>query len=136
MSNPFTGGVAEATTPTPSRQLIAAGIKRGSGPLLVEQAATAPLPPAAVYAMHRLELALADRTVANFDNHGSFWGFDTVEKTEADIDEARAAGTAIDEWETVDRDGQLLHVVRLADPRFLDTICVFSSWPQTAKAAA
>lgn len=97
---------------------------------------TTPLPALAVAALHRLELAFADRTVANFDNHGSFWGYDTVEKAEADIDEARTAGTTVDEWETTDRDGQPLHVVRLADPEFLDTICVFSAWNTAAKVAA
>lgn len=65
-------------------------------------------------------------TVANFDNHGSLWGFDTVAETEAHIDEARANGVAVDEWETVDYDGQPLRVVRLADPTFLDDICVFA----------
>jgi hypothetical protein len=97
---------------------------------------TAPLPPLAVYALHRLELALAETTVANFDNHGSLWGYDIVEDTEALIARERAIGTDIDEWETVDRDGQPLHIVRLADPTFLDTICVFSTWTPTAKRAA
>lgn len=93
---------------------------------------TAPMPAMAVYAMHRLELALADRTVANFDNYGSLWGYDTVAKAEADIAEARGNGIDVCEWETVDRDGQPLHVVRLADPTFLDTICVVSTWTVTA----
>jgi hypothetical protein len=97
---------------------------------------TAPLPGIAVDAMRRLELALADQTVANFDNHGSLWGFDTVEDTERLIARERAAGTDIDEWETVDRDGQPLHIVRCADPTFLDTICVFSTWDTRSKAAA
>lgn len=113
MFNPFTGSVAEATSPT----------------------LTAQLPPLAVHALHRLELAFADRTVANFDNYGSLWGYDTIEQAEAGIAEERANGTDIDEWETVDRDGRPLLVVRLADPTFLDTICVFSSWSSTAKAA-
>lgn len=134
MSNPFTGGVAQATTPTLSRQLIAAGIKRGSGPLVVEYP-TAPLPPAAVYAMHRLELALADQTVANFDTRGSLWGFDTVEQAEADIARERANGTTIDEWNVVDLDGNPLRIVRMADPTFLDTIAVFSTWNPFAEAA-
>lgn len=96
---------------------------------------TAPLLPAAVHAMHRLELGLADRVVANFDNHGTVWGFDTVEATEALIAQERAAGTSIDELETADRDGQPLRVVRLADPTFLDTICVFSAWSRGKWAA-
>ncbi len=31
-------------TPTPSRRLIAAGVKRGSGPLVIEQPEYPPLP--------------------------------------------------------------------------------------------
>ncbi|MFI1928323.1 hypothetical protein [Streptomyces sp. NPDC020377] len=89
---------------------------------------TAPLPWPASDAITRVELALADRTVANFDNHGSLWGFDTVEDAEASIAKARAAGTDVDEWETTDREGKPLRVVRMADPTFLDTICVFSAW--------
>lgn len=95
---------------------------------------TAPLPGIAVDAMRRLELALADQTVANFDNHGSLWGFDTVEDTERLIDWERVTGADIDEWETVDRDGQPLRVVRIADPTFLDTIAVFSTWDMRSKA--
>lgn len=66
-------------------------------------------------------------TVANFDNYGSLWGFNTVEETETHIAKSRAEGAAIDEWETVDLDGQPLRVVRIADPTFLDDICVFTS---------
>ncbi|MEU9444637.1 hypothetical protein AB0D42_27900 [Streptomyces sp. NPDC048304] len=93
-----------------------------------------PLSPAAVDAMRCLELALADQTVANFDNHGTVWGFDTVEDTERLIDWERVTGADIEEWETVDRDGQPLRVVRIADPEFLDTICVFSTWDTRSKA--
>ncbi|MGZ0231143.1 hypothetical protein [Streptomyces sp. CPS1] len=96
---------------------------------------TVPLPPLAVDAMRRLELALADTVVANFDNHGTLWGFDTVEDAERAIGWERVTGADIDEWETVDRDGQPLRVVRLADPDFLDTICVFSTWNAAGKAA-
>jgi hypothetical protein len=97
---------------------------------------TAPLSVIAAEAVRRLELALADQTVANFDNYGSLWGFDTVEDTETFIASERSAGTAIDEWETADRDGQPLRIVRLADPTFLDTICVFSTWDTTSKEVA
>lgn len=62
--------------------------------------------------------------VTNYDNHGSYWGTDPIEKTLADIATERAAGTAVDEWHVTDRDGQPLHIVRFADPAFLDTICV------------
>lgn len=95
--------------------------------------ATAPLPSVAEYALHRLELALADRVVANFDNYGGLWGFDAVEDTETLIDRERAAGTSISEWETTDREGNPLRVVRMADPEFLDTICVFSAWDTRRK---
>lgn len=97
-------------------------------------APTAPLPQSAVDAMRRLDLAFAETIVANFDNHGSLWGFDTVEATERLIDGERVAGADIDEWETVDRDGRPLRVVRLADPEFLDTISVFSEWDTRSKA--
>jgi hypothetical protein len=68
----------------------------------------------------------------NYDNHGSVWGTDVPEATEELIASERAAGTAIDEWNVTDRDGQPLRIVRLADPDFLDTICVI---PSTAPAA-
>jgi hypothetical protein len=61
--------------------------------------------------------------VVNFDNYGSFWGYDTVTKAEADITEARTNGADINEWHVTGRDGQPLRIVRIADPTFLDTIC-------------
>ncbi|MEV6696261.1 hypothetical protein AB0M68_03735 [Streptomyces sp. NPDC051453] len=97
-------------------------------PVSAERTPTAPLPPAAVAALSRLELALADQIVANFDNYGSCWGFSTAEEAEKAIVKERAGGAAIDEWETVDRDGQPLRIVRVEDPTFLDTISVFSAW--------
>jgi hypothetical protein len=60
----------------------------------------------------------------SYDSHGTVWGTDTSEDTQALIARERAAGTAIDEWNVTDRDGQPLRIVRLADPTFLDTICV------------
>lgn len=62
--------------------------------------------------------------VLNFDNHGTYWGCDTVANTEALIARERAAGTVINEWNVTDRDGQPMRIVRCADPDFLDTICV------------
>ena len=62
--------------------------------------------------------------VLNYDNHGSYWGTETITNTEALIARERASGTAIDEWNVTDLDGQPLRIVRLADPTFLDTICV------------
>jgi hypothetical protein len=62
--------------------------------------------------------------VLNYDNYGSYWGAETIANTEALIARERAAGTAIDEWNVTDRDGQPLRIVRCADPDFLDTICV------------
>jgi hypothetical protein len=69
----------------------------------------------------------------NFDNHGTVWGTDAPEETLALIARERGAGTVIDEWDVTDRDGQPLRIVRLADPTFLDTICVFN--PQGHMAA-
>ncbi|MBA2951614.1 hypothetical protein [Streptomyces himalayensis] len=97
---------------------------------------TAPLPVLAADALRRLELAMDTQTVANFDSHGSLWGFSTTEEAEELIAEERAVLSAVDEWETVDRDGQPLRVVRIADPTFLDTICVFSTWNTASKAVA
>ncbi|QJT04377.1 hypothetical protein G9272_32180 [Streptomyces asoensis] len=74
-------------------------------------------------------------TVVNFDNYGTVWGTDTVPATEALIAVERATGGGVEEWETTDRDGQPLRVVRLADPTFLDTICVFASASRPAVTA-
>ncbi|MFJ6729395.1 hypothetical protein ACIQPQ_31285 [Streptomyces sp. NPDC091281] len=60
--------------------------------------------------------------VANYDNHGSFWGYDTLTATEAAI--ASAGGATIDEWHVTDRNGHQLRIVRIQDPAFLDTISV------------
>lgn len=100
------------------------------------QGPTAPLPAPAVDALHSLELAFADRTVAHFDTHGSIWGFSTVQDTEADIAQARAEGASIDEWETVDLDGQSLLVVRATHRLWGTDIHVFSSWDTRSKAVA
>ncbi|MFE7954403.1 hypothetical protein [Streptomyces sp. NPDC057413] len=67
------------------------------------------------------------RIVLNYDNHGTFWGAATVTDTEQDIATARAAGLHVDEWETSDRDGHPLRVVRIPNPGFLDDICVFTT---------
>ena len=63
--------------------------------------------------------------VVNFDNHGTLWGVDSVEHTEDMIDRERANGLTIHEWFFTDRAGLLIRIVRIADPEFLDTICVF-----------
>ncbi|MDQ0758712.1 hypothetical protein [Streptomyces canus] len=63
--------------------------------------------------------------VVNFDNHGSLWGVDTVEDAERVIDWERVSGARIDEWHVADRKGLPIRIVRIADPEFLDTICVF-----------
>lgn len=73
--------------------------------------------------------------VVNFDNHGSFWGIDTVDLTEGLIAKERANGAAIDEWNVTDRDGNPLRIVRIADPDFLDTISVFTKPSRTAVGA-
>lgn len=67
-----------------------------------------------------------EAVVANFDGYGSFWGVSTVEDTEREIAEARAAGVAVGEWVTVDRDGQPMRVVRIPDASFVDTVSVYS----------
>ncbi|MYU22929.1 hypothetical protein [Streptomyces sp. SID8352] len=73
--------------------------------------------------------------VLNYDNDGLYWGAETIAATEALIARERAAGTAIDEWNVTDRDGQPLRIVRCADPDFLDTICVIPGEPRPAVAA-
>ncbi|MFJ3021462.1 hypothetical protein ACIPH4_10990 [Streptomyces tendae] len=73
--------------------------------------------------------------VINYDNHGSRWGTDTVPATEQLIADEYAAGTPIDEWETTDRDGQPLRIVRIPDASWLDTICVFTTEARPAVAA-
>lgn len=60
----------------------------------------------------------------NFDNYGSLWGYDTIARAEAVIAEAYANGSDVNEWRVTARDGQLLRIVRIADPTFLDDICV------------
>jgi hypothetical protein len=74
-------------------------------------------------------MGIATRTdwtaVVNFDNYGSFWGYETVEQAEAGIAEERANSAAIDEWNVTDPAGLPIRIVRIADPEFLDTIHVF-----------
>jgi hypothetical protein len=78
--------------------------------------------------------------VVNYDNYGSVWGVDGVEDTDSMIERARANGQTISEWHMRDRDGLRHRVVRIADPDFLDTICVFPDecddcgWPVTTLA--
>lgn len=89
---------------------------------------TEPLPAKAAYLVHRLELALADQTVANFDHLGGLWGYSTVEDTENYLAKARAKGATIEEWNTVDRDGRPLRVVRVTDTDGDADIYVTSAW--------
>ncbi|GAA3956887.1 hypothetical protein GCM10022384_07510 [Streptomyces marokkonensis] len=70
-----------------------------------------------------------------YDNHGSRWGTNTPENAETLIAQERAAGAAIDEWETTDRAGQPLRVVRIPDASWLDTIFVFTTEVRPAVAA-
>ncbi len=64
--------------------------------------------------------------VVNFDNHGSLWGVDSIENTDDMIDRERADGLTIHEWFVADgATGLPIRIVRIADPEFLDTICVF-----------
>lgn len=71
-----------------------------------------------------VHIPMPERLVVNFDNHGTCWGVDTVSATNTAIDEARANGEPVDEWTVTDRDGHATRIVRIADPTFLDTICV------------
>lgn len=80
-------------------------------------------------AQHTLAVAIA------YDNHGTRWGTNTPENAETLIADERTAGTSIDEWETTDRDGQPLRVVRIPDASWLDTIFVFTTEPRPAVAA-
>ncbi|CAL9313995.1 hypothetical protein [Streptomyces sp. SudanB91_2054] len=70
-----------------------------------------------------------------YDNHGSRWGTNTPENADTLIAQERAAGTPIDEWNTVDRDGQPLRVVRIPDSDWLDTIFVFTTEARPAVTA-
>lgn len=63
--------------------------------------------------------------VVNYDNYGTLWGADGVEDTEDMIERARTNGQTIHEWYATDRAGLRHRIVRIADPEFLDTICVF-----------
>ncbi|MFJ5973545.1 hypothetical protein [Streptomyces sp. NPDC093060] len=94
---------------------------------------TAPLPWAASDAMRSLELKLAAETVANFDEYGSVWGFNTVAEAEAEIAQDRAEGATVEVWETADRDGQPLRVARVTHPKWGMDIRVTSTW-RTGKA--
>ncbi|WP_369211351.1 hypothetical protein [Streptomyces flavofungini] len=86
--------------------------------------------------MRRLELAFALQVVVNFDRHGSVWGASPVAEIEQDIAEASAAGAAIDEWQTVDRDGQPLRIVRITDQGVHGGIHAFTVWNGLAEAVA
>ena len=72
--------------------------------------------------------------VANYDHYGSLWGHDTVTKTEADIERARALGHTVEEWQVTDYDGRLLRIARTTDPTsaFLGgiDICVIPAEPE------
>ncbi|WCN06042.1 hypothetical protein [Streptomyces sp. M92] len=70
-----------------------------------------------------------------YDNHGSRWGTNSVENAETLIANERQAGASIDEWDTTDRDGQPLRVVRIPDADWLDTIFVFTAEDATAVTA-
>lgn len=65
------------------------------------------------------------------DSYGTIWGTDTIQATESHIADERAAGTHIDEWETIDRDGRPLQIVRIADTQFVATICVITGGNHT-----
>lgn len=64
-------------------------------------------------------------SVVNFDSYGSIWGASTAEETEEMIEQAQVNGEQISEWYATDRNGLRHRIVRITDPEFLDTICVF-----------
>lgn len=63
--------------------------------------------------------------VVNFDSYGSVWGTSTVTDAEELVEQAQADGDHIDEWHVAAHGGLPIRIVRIADPEFLDTICVF-----------
>ncbi|MCW8221226.1 MULTISPECIES: hypothetical protein [Streptomyces] len=69
-------------------------------------------------------VALPTRLVLNFDSYGTCWGTSTVADTIKDIETAAVFGQQIDEWQAPDRTGQMLRIVRITDPTFLDDILV------------
>jgi hypothetical protein len=97
---------------------------------------TAPLPYPADRALRRLELAFAEQIVVNFDHWGSVWVASPVAEIEKDIAEARAESVAIDEWSTIDRDGNPLRIVRIAKSCMYGGIHAFTTWNGLAKAVA
>ncbi|MFC4500644.1 MULTISPECIES: hypothetical protein [Streptomyces] len=111
-------GALPPASSAPVRRLVAAGfIRRWAGRTITVRAT-----PAGVTGT----ITPAPVRVANYDNYGSLWGYETAATAEQDITAARANGATVDEWETTDRDGQPLRIVRMADPTFLDTISVFT----------
>lgn len=73
-------------------------------------------------------------TVQNLDHYGSQWGVSTPEGAEQEITEARAEGATVAEWETTDRAGQPLRVVRVDYPKWGTDIRVFD--PEACPAVA
>lgn len=90
---------------------------------------TAPLSWFAANAMRNLELGLADQIVANLDEFGSLWGFNTVAEADAEVAEAvDDEGATVEEWETTDLAGQPLRVARVTHPKWGIDIRVTSTW--------
>jgi hypothetical protein len=91
---------------------------------------TAPLPSFAEGVLARLELAFAPQIVANFDNYGSLWGFDTVEKAEAGIAESRTEGTNCENLPATH--AFLRRVRREIDAMYPDTVLLAEAnqWPE------
>jgi hypothetical protein len=96
----------------------------------------APLPFDAERSLRRLALAFAPQVVVNFDRFGSIWGASPVAEIEGDIAEARVEGVAVDEWLTVDRHGNPLRIVRIADSGLHGGIHAFTVWNGLAEAVA
>lgn len=56
--------------------------------------------------------------VINYDHWGTVWGFSTLTDFETETTQERAEGATVEEWETADRDGQPMRVVRVTHPKY------------------
>ncbi|GAA4663092.1 hypothetical protein [Streptomyces youssoufiensis] len=120
---------ARTDAPPADRRLVAAGtIRHLAGRTITVRATqagvTGTIRPA----------ALGEPAVATvFDSYGSTWGHATVDEIRQDIAAAVAAGATVHEWHITDRAGQRLHIARIPDPDFLDTIAVTAEPPAVAR---
>ncbi|GAA4684677.1 hypothetical protein [Streptomyces youssoufiensis] len=108
----------QPTPPQDTRRLVAAGvIRRAEG-----RTTTLRTTPAGVTGTSRPATAATEPAATAYDNYGTTWGHPTADEARQDIANAVAAGTTVHEWHITDRAGQPLHIARIPDPDFLDTI--------------